>query len=456
MYKKFLLPVVSCAALTWLPSSEVLAEKAHASRADAAETIRRLEAENARLRKALADAEAERARLAGPSTSSAPAEADGRNPFAVKELERGHAEASKTVKAGTEMACGAHMQKSTGVEMACGAHLHKAGEPRVAANGSGVDVGIRSHQLQFNPILSGSDFYSVHPEGVWMFNYKFMHMEMGGLRDGTGDIRQKQAIGPGSRYGYQGAPTRMTMDMQMLMGMVGLTDRLTAMGMVNYQTSEMYMDMDFGTGPRPHAPMRTNGLGDTEVDLIYALNRYFYGTLGLGIPTGSVSQRVSMMNRDFRAPYGMQNGSGTVDFKPSLSYHDYSADEAWMWGSQATYTHHIGETDYGYARGDNFKLTTFLQRAFGPATGMLRLVYNNTGRIQGHDPKVDEMLAFASTPDADPDNYGGQRLDALLGLSYEKGAFSFGVEGGAPIFQDLNGLQMKTRWTLNAGFQAMF
>jgi hypothetical protein len=248
----------------------------------------------------------------------------------------------------------------------------------------------------------------------------------------------------------------MSMDMQMLMGMVGITDRLTAMGMVNYQSSEMYMHMNFGSGPVSHAPMRTNGLGDTELDLVYAITPKFYGTIGFGIPTGSVSQRVSMMTRNYRAPYSMQNGSGTVDFKPTLSYHDYSADDLWMWGSQATYTQHIGETDYGYSRGDNFKLTTFLQRGFGPTTGMLRLVYNNTGRIRGSDPRVNDMLVFAPTPDADPKNYGGQRLDALLGLSYAKGPFSFGMEGGAPIFQDLKGLQMKTRWTLNAGFQAMF
>jgi len=61
-----------------------------------------------------------------------------------------------------------------------------------------------------------------------------------------------------------------------------------------------------------------------------------------------------------------------------------------------------------------------------------------------------------SMPDADPNNYGGQRLDGLIGVSYTKGPFSFGVEGGLPFYQNLNGLQLKTSWLLNAAFQVMF
>ncbi len=62
----------------------------------------------------------------------------------------------------------------------------------------------------------------------------------------------------------------------------------------------------------------------------------------------------------------------------------------------------------------------------------------------------------APVPDADPDNYGGKKLDGFLGLSYNKGSFSIGFEGGIPLYQDLNGLQLKTRWILNAGFHIMF
>ena len=64
--------------------------------------------------------------------------------------------------------------------------------------------------------------------------------------------------------------------------------------------------------------------------------------------------------------------------------------------------------------------------------------------------------AGAPMPDADPDNYGGQRLDGLIGISLLKGPVSIGIEGGRPIYQDLNGLQLKTEWFTNVGIQIMF
>lgn len=60
------------------------------------------------------------------------------------------------------------------------------------------------------------------------------------------------------------------------------------------------------------------------------------------------------------------------------------------------------------------------------------------------------------TPDANPLNYGGQVLAALIGASYKFNSFSFGLEGGLPAYQNLNGLQMNNGWQDTSGFQAMF
>jgi uncharacterized low-complexity protein len=405
-----------------------------------------------------------------------------KNPFAPQELDKGYgntagAASGKTVK---EMSCGegkcgaakpkpevkVSVQKAG--EITCGAKMMKGGEMACGANMAGMEMWAGS-QMEFNPILSGSDFYHVHPEGMWMFNYKFMHMEMSGLQDGLNSVPISEVIPmTQSKYGYMMAPTQMSMDMQMLMGMYGITDRLTVMAMVNYQTTEMNMDMNMedGKGNVPQAPMRTQGVGDTELDAIYALteprtpnNRSggeVFGTIGFTLPTGSISQTIEMMGREFRAPYGMQNGSGTVDFKPSLSYHYLTEDALWLFGTQATYTYRIGTNAHGYARGNNFRWTGFAERAFGKFTALAQLTFNDTAQIQGSDPDIDALMRWSPSPDADPANYGGQRLDANIGISYERGPFSLGVSGGAPVYQYLNGLQMPTRWILNAGFQAMF
>jgi hypothetical protein len=155
----------------------------------------------------------------------------------------------------------------------------------------------------------------------------------------------------------------------------------------------------------------------------------------------------------------MQLGSGTVDLKPALTYNDISGDANWNWGGQASYLYHIGENGNGYSLGDNVKLTSWLQRALGPVTSWFRLTYNNTDRISGRDPEIQKLLdpvMGAPTPDADPRNYGGQRLDGFVGLSFSRGAFSIGAEGGVPFYQNLNGLQLQNDWYLNGGVQVMF
>jgi nitrous oxide reductase accessory protein NosL len=323
---------------------------------------------------------------------------------------------------------------------------------------AGHDMGPGA-QMLFNPAF-GDDIYHTHPAGMWMATYKFMHMNMKGLRDGTSDVSIDKVIPMnGTKYGYMMAPTKMTMDMHMMMVMYGITDRLTVMAMANYLDNKMDMLMNMGMRNKPEPPMRTNGFGDTEVRGIYKIDKHFVGSLGLSLPTGDIDKEFETMGMRFRDPYDMQLGSGTFDLKPALTYNAFSDDSLWNWGAQAMFTYHIGKNDNHYSLGDCFKVASWLQRALGPVTSWVRLAFNTTGRIHGQDPEIQKLLdpmMGAPTPDADPRNYGGQRLDGLIGLSYTKGPFSFGVEGGIPFYQNLNGLQLKTKWVINAGIQVMF
>ncbi|MDD5035035.1 MAG: hypothetical protein PHE55_09775, partial [Methylococcaceae bacterium] len=309
--------VVSAALLT--PTGD--AEAKDPSTSHRGQAVKELEAENARLRQQLAATEQERDRL--QAALAKPAESSGKSketPFAMKDLAQGYASTAKAEQKETrEMACGAAMAKNP--EMKCGAAMKKSPEMACGANMANMEGMEAGSLMQFNPALSGSDFYHVHPKGMWMFNTKFMHMDMRGLQDGAKTVRLNQVF-PYNRdiprnkppYGYMMAPTYMTMDMFMLMGMVGITDRLTVMGMVNYQTMDMGMLMNMGPGSVTvgQAPMRTYGLADSEIDATYAITPSVFGTLGLSIPTGSTTENMEMMGRTYRAPYDMQNGSGTL------------------------------------------------------------------------------------------------------------------------------------------------
>lgn len=327
---------------------------------------------------------------------------------------------------------------------------------------AGHDMG-PGDQMLFNPAF-GDQIFHTHPAGMWMVNYKFMHMDMSGLRDGTTNVDQN-SVGfmRNKPYNYMMIPTSMTMNMHMFMVMYGITDRLTLMAMANYQVSEMEMLMDMGPGKmiKDEPPMRTSGFGDTELRGMYKINKYLVGSLGLIFPTGGIDEEFSTMGRTYRNPYDMQLGSGTYNLSPALTYNGLSDDAKWNWGAQIQYTWHMGKNNNGWNFGDNFKVTSWLQRALGPVTSWLRLAYNDTGKIRGYDPEIAKLLdpnpmKGASMPDADPNNYGGQRLDGAIGVSFQKGRFGIGVEGGIPFYQKLNGLQLKTSWFLNAGLQVMF
>jgi nitrous oxide reductase accessory protein NosL len=314
-------------------------------------------------------------------------------------------------------------------------------------------------QMLFNPAF-GDDIYHTHPAGMWMVNYKLMHASQHGLRNGSTDMPVSNVTPVGNKpFGFMMAPTGMTMDMHMVMAMYGVTDRLTLMGMTNYQENRMDMVMNMGMGNTPDSPMRTSGLGDTELRGIYRIDDHLTGSLGLGIPTGDINQKFTTMGMTFRAPYDMQLGSGTVDLKPALTYNTLSDDARWNWGGQASCTYHVGHNENGYSLGDSAKVTGWLQRAVGPAATWLRLAYNYAGRINGRDAEIDKLLdpvMGAPTPDADPGNYGGHRIDGFVGASFAAGPVSIGVEGGIPLYQYVNGLQLKNDWYLTAGIQGMF
>jgi nitrous oxide reductase accessory protein NosL len=321
-------------------------------------------------------------------------------------------------------------------------------------------------QMIYNPAF-GDDIYHTHP-GMWMFSYRYMHMKMEDLRAGTSDVGMDQVgFMRHSRYEYMMIPTSMTMDMHMLMAMYGITERFTVMGMANYQHNEMDMLMDMGPmRPITHEPtMRTTGWGDTELRGVFKIDERLTGSLGLSLPTGDIEQDSQMMRWTFRAPYDMQLGSGSYDLKPALTYSDLSADALWNWGGQVMYTWRTADNENDYRLGDAVKANGWIQRAFGPAASWLRAAYSHTESIHGRDAEIQKLLyhsdpmmpmKWAPTPDADPDNYGGERVDGALGVSCRIGPCNVGVEGGVPLYQDLNGLQLKTDWSLTAGAQVMF
>ena len=140
----------------------------------------------------------------------------------------------------------------------------------------------------------------VHPKGEWMVSYRYMQMQMGAPITGSSNISETDVFNSYLVY----TPT-MRMDMHMLMGMYGLSNRITVMAMLNVLNNSMNMNM-FNTsmhnmaGMMNMAPtnssmsMQSVGLGDSKIQVLFGVlkkrNYQLVASAGISIPSGTIRQ----------------------------------------------------------------------------------------------------------------------------------------------------------------------
>lgn len=316
-----------------------------------------------------------------------------------------------------------------------------------------------------------------HKAGDIMLSYRYMHMNMDGLRNGTSDLNPDTLAtsSPNRFAGMAGQPatlrvipTEMQMDMHMLGAMYAPTDRVTLMIMGNYLEKEMTSITyagGAGTNRLGENTVKSQGWGDTTVSALWEvyeddMNTVLFNT-GLSIPTGSIKESDEMLmpngtRMNMRLGYGMQLGTGTYDFMPGVTYYGHKGD--WGWGAQ--YMAQIAledENDQGYSWGDKHQLTAWGSYEWAPwISTSLRLTGISQGDIDGIDSNI-----MGPNPVADPDNFGGETLEAGFGVNLmamegvlkgQRVAF----EVTAPLYQDLNGPQMKRDYAVTIGWQYAF
>ena len=317
-----------------------------------------------------------------------------------------------------------------------------------------------------------------HKQGEWMVSYRYMYMDMSGNRIGSDEVAPDTIVttipnrfagAPIMPPTLRVVPLDMPMKMHMAGAMYGLTDRITLMGMVNYHTKEMdhrTYQGGMGTTVLGNFTTEVSGWGDTSVGAILGLDdgsrphAQVNASLMLSIPTGSITETdlvLTPMNMrpEMRLPYPMQLGSGTYDLKPALTARSRAGQ--WSYGAQASAIIRLDENDEGYALGDVFEATGWVAYEPRPWVSLSgRLKATTKGAIEGIDPNI-----MAPVQTADPDNHGGETVEALLGvnLAASEGALSghrLALEFGLPLYRDLNGPQLETDYTLTLGWQKAF
>lgn len=304
-----------------------------------------------------------------------------------------------------------------------------------------------------------------HPKGGWMVSYTFMNMMMNGNLSGTEKVSDDEIF----INDYSMSPQKMQMDMHMLMAMYGLTGRLSFMLMASY--SDYRMDMKSyaaghvhgGSGaPSLNHTHHTSGVGDTKLWALYKLVNGEGSSLvlsaGLNLPSGNykIPAGEHAIIEGERQAYMMQLGSGSYDLMPGLTFYKKSGKLAWS--AQALANIRPFENPLGYHIGSDLTLNVWGAYYFGSAfSASLRAEGFEGGKINGSDP----MIYVLSEPDANPDNHGGTKANAYAGINfYFNKSFmrnsKIGVELGLPFYQNLNGPQMATQYSLNAGIVKSF
>ena len=324
---------------------------------------------------------------------------------------------------------------------------------------------------------AGGHLHHGHGKGGWMFEYRFMRMDMDGLLQGsdgvtTTDVSGMAMAGMGTGQTCPGttmelavgklscmAPSNMTMDMHMVMGMYGVSDQVTLMVMFNYLQNDMGMVMHMPTGMTMAGEMSTSGSGDTVIGAMYKVDNNLTASLDISIPTGATDEMTLMKMANgtetaMRAPYAMQLGSGTVDAMPSLTY--TVTGKQLTYGAQGTYTLRTGENDEGYTLGNRLEVSGFMKAMVNNnlmLTG--RLTYQDWDKIDGVDPMLDMGMMKLRNFTNDATNSGGSRTDLSFGAGLGMGNHLLGMEVSTPIQQSLDGTQMKTQSIINFNYQYM-
>lgn len=317
-----------------------------------------------------------------------------------------------------------------------------------------------------------------HSQGELMLSYRYMRMQMEGNLIGEDSVSPETIVTtvPNRFFGHpmqpptlRVVPTEMSTDMQMMGAMYGLTDRITLSAMLPY----LDKNMDHITFKGPVGTTRlgrfstsSSGVGDFSFGSIIGLydrktangEQHLNLLLGLSAPTGSITEMGRILTPMggtplVRLPYAMQLGSGTWDLLPGIVYTARSGNLSF--GGQYRGTIRLeDENAEGYAWGDKHLVTGWAQYQWAPwVSNSLRLAYQDMGDISGIDPNI-----VGPVQTANPDFFGGDRLDLLFGVNLigQSGAICghrLAAEFGVPVYQRLNGPQLETDYTFTVGWQ---
>jgi len=347
----------------------------------------------------------------------------------------------------------------------------------MSGGGLGEHAGHVGHDHHGSHAPAGVMFdHMLGKSGDLMAGVRYMRGTQGGnMQRGLNNVSDPAIV----NFGCEGnpcftAPSEMNMNMVMLDLMYAPTDWLTLMLM------PQFVDMNMSTRELNGAPSATSdqqalinhhtlhahttgGIGDTGIYAMFKLfdkpGHHLQGTLGISAPTGDVDVKFRDTHRidaGFQH-YGMQLGSGTWDFKPSITY--TGKLDKYSWGAQINGTVRLADNnESGFAFGDIFQSTAWgSYNLLDWLSASVRGVYTLQGTVRGEYNGTFNPLG----PQDYPSNHGGRYWDVGFGLNAfvptgDLQGNNLSFEWLQPVSDDVNGYQLPRTGALAATWSYAF
>jgi len=252
-------------------------------------------------------------------------------------------------------------------------------------------------------------------------------------------------------------PIRRLDELQSLTLAYGVTKDISIVlstGMIERHIDLMTFYGTSGIVPRGMSNPGTESLQDSQLAGIWRVYQdpihRIQLNLGMSFPTGANHDPAAVLQptgvwAPIRAFYGMQTGTGTFDVMPGALYGGRLGP--WSWGLSYRARLPLGVNPEGYMWGNYQEANGWVGYSWVPG---FTTTFRVNGNIQDHIVGADWWIA-GKIQAANPNLYGGERIELLGGASLDGKLVGVpGVtllaEGGAPVYQNLNGPQIAKAW----------
>lgn len=292
--------------------------------------------------------------------------------------------------------------------------------------------------------------------GDFQIGMRYLFSDMSGQAYGTDSLTVNQVLSL-----FDVAPSELVTQGFAVDLLWGATDRITvtATGTFAQKTMDHLAKLDGQVNAFLFYQTQAAGIQDIKVNALYeVLSRgdfRFHVFGGVSLPMGAIDTDDITPFSDPTAtqlPYTQQLGSGTFDVMPGFTFN--KQNEKASLGLQGKATIRMGENDRGWTLGDLFEGNMWAGlKASQWASVSLGARYSSWGNVEGFD----EDLNPNESPAHNTLTQAGWRVDLPVGLNFvmPEGQFEghrLGLEFLLPIHQDLDGPQLKHKWSVTAGW----